>query len=87
MLQLEIISPDETLFSGNVKLVQVPGQKNPFTVLNNHDRIISSLIKGKVRIVDMADKTRFFEIGGGVVEVNNNKIIILVDSLNTNPGK
>lgn len=79
MLQLEIISPDKTLFNDKVKLVQVPGQQSPFTILNKHDRIISNLIKGKVRVVDLKDKTHFIAIEGGIVEVVNNKIVILAD--------
>jgi len=79
MMTLEIISPDESLFNGLVKLVQVPGVQSPFTVLNNHDSIISTLEKGKVRVVDENGITHFFDIQGGVVEVINNKITILAD--------
>ena len=76
---LEIISPDKSIFSGNVKLVEVPGLQSPFTVLKNHDAIISTLEKGKVRIIDDKDNTHFFEIEGGFVEVINNKITVLAN--------
>jgi len=78
-MYLEIISPDKNIFSGNVTLVQVPGTKSQFTILNNHDSIISTLTKGKVRLIDDKNNTQFFEITGGVVEVLKNKIIILAD--------
>ncbi len=78
-MYLEIISPDENLFNGNVKLVQVPGVQSPFTVLNNHDCIISILENGKVRVIDDKDVTHYFSIQGGVVEVMNNTITILAD--------
>ncbi|OPZ95661.1 MAG: ATP synthase epsilon chain [Bacteroidetes bacterium ADurb.Bin408] len=78
-MYLEIISPDNTLFTGNVSLIEVPGTKSRFTILNNHDAIISTLTKGKVRIIDEQNKTQFFDITGGVVEVMKNKIIILAD--------
>jgi len=78
-MYLEIISPDNTLFTGNVSLIEVPGAKSRFTILNNHDAIISTLTKGKVRIIDEQNKTQFFDITGGVVEVMKNKIIILAD--------
>lgn len=78
-MYLEIISPDNKLFAGAVKLIQVPGSKSPFTVLEKHTAIISTLEKGKVRIIDDKDETHLFEVKGGVVEVLNNKIIILAD--------
>jgi len=76
---LEIISPDKSIFSGNVKLVEVPGLQSPFTVLQNHDAIISTLEKGKVRVIDEKDVTHFFEIEGGFVEVINNIITVLAN--------
>lgn len=78
-MYLEIISPEKNIFAGNVTLVQVPGSKSQFTILNNHDAVISTLTKGKVRIIDEANITQFFDITGGVVEVLKNKITILAD--------
>ncbi len=78
-MYLEIISPDNNIFTGNVTLVQVPGSKSQFTILKDHDSIISTLTKGKIRIVDDKNETQFFEITGGVVEVLKNKITILAD--------
>ena len=80
MLELQIITPDNKVFDGKVKLVQVPGSKGSFQILNNHAPIISTLEKGDVKIIDGNDKTSFISIGGGVIEVKNNKIIILAES-------
>lgn len=79
MMTLEIISPGKKIFSGKVKLVQVPGKKGAFGILNNHAPIISTLSAGKVKIVTPDDEKNFFDITGGVVEVANNNIIILVN--------
>ncbi|HOK52296.1 MAG: ATP synthase F1 subunit epsilon [Bacteroidales bacterium] len=79
MMTLEIISPGKKIFSGKVKLVQVPGKKGAFEILNNHAPIISTLSAGKVKIVTPDDEKNFFDITGGVVEVANNNIIILVN--------
>lgn len=76
---LEIITPDKKLFSGEVNLVQLPGTLGSFEILHNHAPLISTLVKGKVKIIDLEKKTLFFEINGGVVEVQKNKIIILAD--------
>ncbi|MDD3876463.1 MAG: ATP synthase F1 subunit epsilon [Bacteroidales bacterium] len=78
-MHLEIISPENQIFSDSVKLVQVPGTQSPFTILKNHTAIISTIQKGQVRVVDETDKTFLFDVKGGIVEVLNNNIIILAD--------
>ncbi len=80
-MHLEIVTPDNKIFSGNVKLVQVPGSDGSFEILNNHAPIISTLGKGKIKIVDLEDKELFFEIEKGVIEVNKNKIILLAEKI------
>lgn len=78
-MQLEIVTPDKKIFSGDVKLVQVPGVSGSFEILNNHAPIISTLEKGKVKIIENEGKEQIFEISGGVVEVLKNKIILLAE--------
>lgn len=78
---LEIITPDKSVFSGQVKLVQLPGTKGTFEILNHHAPIISTLEKGKIKVVDANNQELFFEIDGGVVENKDNKIIILAESV------
>lgn len=79
-MHLEIITPDKKVFEGEVKLIQLPGSKGAFEILNNHAPIISTLERGKIKIQDMNGKEHFFEIDGGVIENKSNKIIVLVES-------
>lgn len=78
-MNIEIINPDETIFSGEVDLVQLPGKDGSFEILNNHAPLISVLKEGKVKVVDKSKQTQFFEIKGGVIEVLRNKILILAE--------
>jgi F-type H+-transporting ATPase subunit epsilon len=78
-MQLEIITPEQTLFSGEVSLVQMPGIDGSFEVLNDHAPLISALAAGKVKIQDAAKQLRYFEIKGGVVEVLRNKVLVLAE--------
>jgi F-type H+-transporting ATPase subunit epsilon len=78
---LEIITPDKTVFSGQVKLVQLPGTKGTFEILNHHAPIISTLEKGKVKVVDINGKELYFEVNGGILENKNDKIVILAESV------
>jgi len=78
-MYIEIITPDKKIFSGEVSLVQLPGTNGLFEILNDHAPIISTLAKGKIKIVDAEKKNQFFEIKSGVVEVLKNKIIVLAE--------
>ncbi|MFC2103840.1 ATP synthase F1 subunit epsilon [Bacteroidota bacterium] len=79
-MYLEIITPDKKVFSGNINAVQVPGSKGSFAVLEYHAPIISTLEKGKVKVVEGSAET-FFKISGGIIEVKDNNVIILAESV------
>lgn len=79
-MQLDIITPDKLLFSGEVKSVLLPGAEGKFGVLNRHASMISTLKKGKIKIIDNQQQTQYFEITGGVAEVHKNKIIVLAEA-------
>ena len=78
-MNLEIITPDDTVFTGEVSLVQFPGYDGSFEVLNNHAPLISVLRKGKIKVMDINKQEQFFEINGGVVEVLKNNILVLAE--------
>jgi len=78
-MNLEIVTPDETLFEGKVNLIQVPGSKGNFQVLQYHAPIISTLKKGKIKVEESAGSPQYFDIDGGVIEVQRNKAIILAE--------
>jgi len=76
---LEIITPESKLFTGEITSVKLPGMDGEFEILNNHAPIISTLSKGVIRIIDNDNNTEKFEVNGGVIEMQNNKIIVLAD--------
>lgn len=77
---IEIIAPEKKLYSGEINLVQLPGKKGPFEVLNHHAHIISTLNKGRIRLVDLQGAEKSFLIEGGIMENHDNKIIVLVET-------
>jgi F-type H+-transporting ATPase subunit epsilon len=79
MIEIDIITPDTTVFKGEANMVKLPGMSGSFGVLKNHAPIISALEKGVVLVRDTNNTDHNFEIKGGVVEVLNNKIIVLAD--------
>lgn len=77
-MNLEIITPDKTIFKGEVDLVQLPGIDGSFEILNNHAPLISALKEGKIKI--KKEKTEdFFEVKAGVIEVLDNKVLVLAE--------
>lgn len=90
---LEIVTPEASIFRGEVESVTVPGVDGEFQMLNNHAPIVSLLQEGKIKIqgdlsFDEAYQNRFksvdkttsvLNIQSGTIELNDNKIIILVD--------
>lgn len=78
-MKLEIITPASTLFTGEVSLVQLPGIDGLFEILKSHAPLVSALKEGRVKVVDDQNKEQFFDIRGGVVEVSNDKVLLLAE--------
>ena len=78
-MKLEIITPSSTLFTGEVSLVQLPGIDGLFEILKSHAPLVSALKEGRVKVVDDQNQTQFFDIRGGVVEVSQDKILLLAE--------
>ncbi len=76
-LHLMIISPERTVFDGEVEIVTVPGTAGRFTVLPHHAPIISSLEQGEV-VYEVAGERQAYAIRGGFIEVNKNEVSICV---------
>lgn len=77
-MYLEIITPDEKLFEGEVSAVTLPGTEGSFQILQNHASIVSALSKGNVKY-NNTDGESLVEINGGVLEFSNNKAIVLAE--------
>jgi F-type H+-transporting ATPase subunit epsilon len=92
-MYLEIVTPEATLFNGEVDSVAVPGVNGEFEMLNNHTPIVSVLKEGYVKIfgdvkldeefedkfIKGKDRGIWLTIGSGTIELKDNKIIVLAD--------
>ncbi len=78
-MTLEIISPEGTLFTGKVNLVQLPGKSGSFEILRNHAPMIAALKKGTIKVIEGEKQIRYIDIDGGTLKVENNVILILAD--------
>ncbi|CAM2859572.1 F0F1 ATP synthase subunit epsilon [Flavobacterium frigoris] len=91
---LEIVSPEASLFKGEITSISVPGVDGSFQILNNHAPIVSLLQKGTVSITapslvfskevvalftKVDDQNYTLSISSGTLEMKDNKVIVLVD--------
>ena len=90
-MNLEIVSPEKTIFTGDIRSAYLPGSEGFFQILDNHAPIVSTLKKGIIQLSgqfenDMSKNLTLdglnkatLSIESGVAEMKNNKLIILVD--------
>ncbi|MEL7004076.1 MAG: ATP synthase F1 subunit epsilon [Bacteroidota bacterium] len=77
---LEVVTPAKKVFEGEVNIVTFPGTDGSFQVMNDHAPMVSTLVEGNLVYKSNSDE-KVVGITGGVVEVLNNKIVVLADGL------
>jgi F-type H+-transporting ATPase subunit epsilon len=75
-IKLEIVTPEATVYSGDVDMVTLPGVEGQMGVLPQHVRLMTQLVPGEL-IVRKDGHDDFMAIGQGLVEVNNERVSIL----------
>ncbi len=79
-MQLNILTPENNIFSGEAESVQLNGMDGKFEILNNHAPLIASLIEGTVRIKTASGKQEF-KLKSGIVEVLKNNVSVLTEGV------
>ncbi len=77
---VDIITPDRKVFSGEATAVTFPGSQGQFQVLNNHAPLVSTLGQGTI-VLQGATGQQTFTVDGGVVEVLQNKVLVLAEAV------
>ena len=78
-MQLDILTPEKKIYSGNVYGIQLPGTEGSFEILDKHAPIIAALGKGKMKILKDKSTSEMYDITGGFVEVISNKATVLIE--------
>ncbi len=77
--KLEIITPNGEIFHDNAVSVTLPGEEGEFGVLAHHSSV-STLLEAGVVDIEKEDKTvESVLINWGVVHVDEQKVIVLVE--------
>ena len=79
-LNLEIITPEKAVFKDQIESVTIPGAIGSFQILRDHAPLISSFEIGLIKIKKKSTDS-YYTTAGGTVEVNDNKVLILADSI------
>lgn len=80
LFRLEIVTPQKSVFSGNVELFSAPGTSGGFQILHNHAPFLTTITTGEVKLRAADGSESFYATSGGFVEVSNNNVTFLADT-------
>jgi len=75
----QLLTPEGSLFEGDVISVEVPGIKGSFEMLFNHAPVVSSLGIGKISIQIAENEEIIYAVSGGFVEMSHNHCTLLAE--------
>ncbi len=78
-LNLQIVTAERVVFNEDVDFVAAPGSEGALGILPRHAPLLSVLKPGELHYRRGGDETSL-AIGGGFIEILNNKVIVLADS-------
>jgi len=80
-LQVDVVSAEESIFSGEAKFVALPGEMGELGIYPRHTPLITRIRPGAVRIVRASDDSEeFVFVAGGILEVQPGTVTVLADT-------
>jgi F-type H+-transporting ATPase subunit epsilon len=79
-IRCEIVTPERTVFDGDVDMVVAPGIQGQLGILPHHAPLMTSLTFGELVLHREGQEDEFIAIGGGFLEVGSGHVTILADS-------
>jgi F-type H+-transporting ATPase subunit epsilon len=77
-LKLEIVTPEEKIYSEDVEMVTLPGAEGELGVYPNHVPVMTTLKPGELRVVKDGQATSM-AVGEGFVEIKGDSVSVLTD--------
>jgi F-type H+-transporting ATPase subunit epsilon len=78
-VNLDVVSAEESLFSGSIKSLQITGSEGELGIMPGHAPLLTSLKPGMARIVKHNDEEEVIYLSGGMLEVQPNHVTVLAD--------
>ena len=79
-IHVDVVSAEESIFSGEAKFVALPGEAGELGILPGHIPLITRIKPGAVRIEKADGGEEFVFVAGGILEVQPNCITVLSDT-------
>ena len=79
-IQVEVVSAEESIFSGPAKFVALPGESGELGILPGHIPLITRIKPGAVRIEKADGGEEFVFVAGGILEVQPKLVTVLSDT-------
>lgn len=80
-LQVDVVSAEEGIFSGQAKFVALPGEMGELGIYPRHTPLITRIKPGAVRIIRADnDAEEFVFVAGGILEVQPGTVTVLADT-------
>ncbi|ATI01021.1 F0F1 ATP synthase subunit epsilon [Alcaligenes faecalis] len=79
-LHVDVVSAEESIFSGEAKFVALPGEAGELGILPGHTPLISRIRPGTLKIVMDDGSEEHIFVAGGILEVQPGKVTVLSDT-------
>ena len=79
-IRVDVVSAEESIFSGEAKFVALPGESGELGILPGHIPLITRIKPGAVRIEKADGGEEFVFVAGGILEVQPNCVTVLSDT-------
>jgi len=77
---LSILTPEKSVFEGDVEYLEAPGSEGYFGVLANHAGMVTSLMPGRLTL-RQGGRDQTYQVSGGFFEVSKNRATVLADTI------
>ena len=78
-IKIEIVSPENLVFSKSASAISIPGQEGYFTVMGEHAPLMTTLKPGFISVEDDKGETRTFYVQGGFADISPDGVTILAE--------
>ena len=80
-IHVDVVSAEESIFSGEAKFVALPGEAGELGIYPRHTPLITRIKPGAVRIIRADnDKEEFVFVAGGILEIQPDVVTVLADT-------
>ena len=79
-IRVDVVSVEESVFSGEARFVALPGESGELGILPRHTPLITRIKAGSVRIEKADGSEEFIFVAGGILEVQPDRVTVLSDT-------